>query len=422
MDSLRRTLKRLIPTAVFSLLQPPYHFSLAFLSALWYGFPTRKLFVIGVTGTKGKTTTTELLNAILEHAGYQTALAGTLRFKIGSQSKPNRLKMTMPGRFELQKFFRQAVDAGCTHALVEITSEGVIQFRHRFIYLDALIFTNLAPEHIESHGSYENYINAKLEIGKQLLRSGKPQPLFVGNKDDRETQKFINLGMKNVKLFSHTNSEAVTLSKTGSSFLWRTTHIETRLPGAFNIDNSLAALTCAEALGVSAELGAEALKQFTGILGRMQEIPNTRGFTIIVDYAHTPESLEAVYKTYETDRKICVLSGTGGGRDKWKRPKMGAIASRYCDEIILTNEDPYDEDPRAIIEDIKKGIDNPRTEIEIDRRIAIGKALKKAKRGDVVLVTGKGTDPFIMGPRGSKELWSDAAVVAEELQKLNPPA
>lgn len=418
MDRILFLVKQLLPKKIFRTLQPGYHFLLSLLGAIRYGFPTKKLYVVGITGTKGKTTTAELVNTALEGAGYTTALAGTLRFKIGKDSKPNLFKMTMPGRFFLQKFLRDAVKQGVTHAVVEITSEGVRQFRHRFLYLDALIFTNLAPEHIESHGSYEKYVAAKLEIGTQVVRSKKPNPLFVGNGDDIEIQKFLNLPIKTKKLFSLKDAKPFTLSRSETTFTWGGKEVKTKLVGEFNIRNCLAALTFGKELGIAPEKMISALEKFEGVKGRMQEINAGQDFTVVVDYAHTPDSLEAVYKAYEKYRKICVLSGTGGGRDTWKRPKMGETASNYCESIILTDEDPYDENPKEIVAAIRKGIANPNVEVEMDRRIAIRKAIQKAKTGDVVLITGKGTDPYIMGPKGSKVPWSDAQVAKEELEKI----
>lgn len=418
MEEILRFIKKLIPRGIFKALQPVYHYLLALLGAVVYGFPTKKLYVIGITGTKGKTTTAELMNSILEEAGYTTALAGTLRFKIGNNSRPNLYKMTMPGRFALQKFFKEAVKRGATHAVIEVTSEGSRLFRHRFLDLNALIFTNIEPEHIESHGSYEKYVAAKLDIAKQLLRSGTPRPIFVGNKDAKEIEKFIALRIPDTRLYSIKDAEPYTLSKDKSTFTWRDATLETRLVGEFNILNCVGALTLAEAIGIEKETALQAIKKFKGVPGRMEEIKKGQDFTVIVDYAHTPESLRAVYKAFQNSKKICVLSGTGGGRDKWKRPMMGSIASEYCDSIILTDEDPYDEDPRAIVEDIQKGIANPNVEIEMDRRAAIAKAIKRAKVGDVVLITGKGTDPYIMGPQGLKTPWSDSRIAEEELERL----
>ncbi len=170
MYKILRIIKKLIPKKLYTLLQPVYHFLLTLSGALIYRFPARKIKIIGVTGTKGKSSTVEILNSIFETAGYKTALSGTIRFKIGENTKPNTYKMSMPGRFFMQKFLRDAVDQSCDIVLLEMTSEGAKQFRHKFIYLDALLFTNLSPEHIESHGSFENYKKAKLHIVDNLQK------------------------------------------------------------------------------------------------------------------------------------------------------------------------------------------------------------------------------------------------------------
>ena len=168
MPRVLENMKAILPTPLFKVLQPIYHILLSFLGALIYRFPSKKIKVVGITGTKGKSTVTEMLNAILEEAGYATALSNTIRFKIGSESERNMHKMTMPGRFFVQRFLRQAVDAGCEWVVLEMTSEGVKQFRHKWISLDALIFTNLSPEHIEAHGSFEKYRDAKRALGKLI--------------------------------------------------------------------------------------------------------------------------------------------------------------------------------------------------------------------------------------------------------------
>lgn len=396
-----------------------YHYLWALASALWYRFPSRQLYVVAVTGTKGKSTTVELVNAILENAGYKTALSSTVRVKIGDDSQPNLKKMSMPGRGWMQKWLRQAVRAGCTHAIVEMTSEGAKQFRHKFIDLDALIFTNLAPEHIESHGSYEQYRDAKLSIARALERSPKPNRLIVVNADDKEAGKFLAVNVSRKIIFS--------LSQLPSYAR------ETNLIGDFNKYNILAASAFAKAIGISEEIIARAVKNFHGVRGRMEEVAGAP-FKIIVDYAHTPDSLEAVYKAFKDQRKICVLGGTGGGRDKWKRPLMGEIAATYCDQIFLTDEDPYDENPEQIVREVASGIKDPtKYKVIMDRRVAIATALRHAAKlasstplgtsqgshkNVVVLVTGKGTDPYIMGPHGTKTPWDDVKVAREELLKL----
>ncbi len=419
---LEKTLKigrAIIPRSIFTAAQPIYHFLLALLGAIIYRFPSRQLYVLAVTGTKGKTSTIEVANAILEAAGKKTAIASTLRIKIDASSQPNKFKMTIQGRFFLQRFLREAVKAGCTHALIELTSEGAKQFRHRFIALDALIFTNLAREHIEAHGSYENYLLAKLSIATALANSRKPNKLMIVNGDDPVSEKFLaTVGNQATGVkYSLNQAKPWQASENGGSLTFKSTEIRTKLPGTFNLQNILAAATWAQRNNINIEtikIGIENLKM---IGGRMERIEG-KGFPVIVDYAHTPESLQAVYQTFAGRGKVCLLGSTGGGRDRWKRPVMGRIAGEHCRVVILANEDPYDEDPVAIVNEIARGMSSTKPQIVLDRRTAIRAALLEAKPGEVVIITGKGTDPYIMGPKGQRTPWSDAEVVKEELEKL----
>lgn len=417
--------KKIIPQPLLSALLPAYHLSLAWIAAVVYSFPSRNIHVVAITGTKGKTTTTELVNAILEEAGHMTALASTLRFKIGHRSERNMLKMTMPGRFFLQQFLRKAIKSGCTYAVIEMSSEGAKQFRHRFIELDALVVTNLSPEHVESHGSYEKYREAKLSIARKLEHSSKKRTILVVNKDDRESACFLNISAKETYTYSLKDASTHSTGKDGITLVLDGKKIHSHLPGMFNLYNILAAITYARAQGIGLEVISSALEGFRGVRGRMERVyPSSvpiklrQNFDVIVDYAHTADSLEKAYKVFEDKNKICVLGGTGGGRDKWKRVKMGEIASTYCKEIILTNEDPYDEDPQAILLDIAKGIKNKHIYTVLNRREAIAKGIEDAKKGDVVFITGKGTDPYIMEKDGSKVPWDDAQVAREELEKI----
>ncbi|HEY4486960.1 MAG TPA: UDP-N-acetylmuramyl-tripeptide synthetase [Candidatus Paceibacterota bacterium] len=410
--------KKLLPEKLFRRLQPIYHFALAFLAALIYRFPSRKLFVVGVTGTKGKTSVVELVSAILEEAGYSTAIASTLRFKVGVESENNTLKMTMPGRFFLQRFLRKALKKKCDYVILEMTSEGAKQYRHAFIALNALIFTNLAPEHIESHGSYAQYRDAKLSIAHALESSHKKNKTIVANKDDKEGAAFLNIAVSSKCAYRLHDAEPYSLFKDKTDFTWNGVSVHSPLSGAFNIYNMLAAAFFAKSRGINDAIIRRALETFRGIPGRMQKINAGQDFTVIVDYAHTPDSLEKVYDVFQMTQKICVLGSTGGGRDKWKRKEMGAIASKYCSKIILTDEDPYDEDPKEIVNGLIEGISRPIYTVIMDRRAAIHAAFKGAKTGDAVLITGKGTDPYIMGPENSKIPWSDALVAQEELEKV----
>lgn len=418
MEKLLRKTEHLIPKKVYKFFQPAYHFLLAVTGTAIYRKPSRHIYVIGVTGTKGKSSTVEFINAALEGANKKTAILSTIRFKIGNTTRPNNYKMTMPGRFFTQKFLRDAVDAGCDYAIIEMTSEGARFFRHTGIEMDALIFTNLSPEHIESHGSFAQYKSAKLRLIKQLAKSHKPLRLSIANTDNEHAPSFLispiekNIGysLKSTHILSETNSSSI--------IEYRGNTITIPLPGKFNISNALAALTLAYELGISPEDAKRGIESLSLIRGRVEKIDCGQNFAVIVDYAHTDDSLRKLYETFNTSRKIAVLGSTGGGRDSWKRPVLGKIADEHCNEIIITNEDPYDEDPMKIIKEVASGITEHTPFIIIDRREAIKKALSLARAGDTVLISGKGTDPYIMGPDGTKEVWDDATVAREELQKI----
>ncbi len=406
-------------------LTPTYHYLLALFCAILYGFPSRKIKIVAITGNQGKTSTAELVNALLEEAGFKTALAGTLRFKIDKDSKRNLYKMTMPGRLFLNKFLRKAVRAGCEWAVLEMTSEGAKQFRHKFISLDALIFTNLSPEHIESHGSYENYVAAKLQIAKALESSSKKRKVLVVNRDDKESKKFLQIKIKEKYAFSREDATPYQERDLGILFTVENTAIQSRLHGEFNLYNMLAAIAFAKTQHIEMSTVKSAIENFKGILGRRQ-IVASEPFEVVIDYAHTIDSLEQLYKSFRDKALVCVLGNAGGGRDTWKRPGMGKVADSYCEHIILTNEDPYDENPQKIISDVAEGVKRHTPEIILDRREAIKQAYKKVieikqefpgKKVSVV-ISGKGTDPYIMGPNGSKIEWDDATVALEELQKI----
>jgi UDP-N-acetylmuramoyl-L-alanyl-D-glutamate--2,6-diaminopimelate ligase len=418
MDTILRNIKKIIPKNVFAFFQPAYHYLWALAGALIYRFPSRYITVIGVTGTKGKSSTTEFLNTALEAGNKKTAMVNGIRFKVGEKSEPNRFKMTMPGRMFIQKKIREAVDAKCEYFILEITSEGAKQFRHKFIDLDALIFTNLSPEHIESHGSYENYRDAKLSIARALENSPKKNRAIIANADDKEGQKFLNINVEKKMPFSLRDVFPHRANANGFSFTLDGEKIFSSLPGEFNIYNALASALCAKHFGVSVKNIARGISGMQKIRGRMEKINEGQPFNVYVDYAHTADSLKQAYESLADLNLICILGSTGGGRDKWKRPEMGAVADAHCSHIILTNEDPYDEDPKKIIADVASGIKTKKPEIILDRREAIKKALSLAGAGDAVIITGKGTDPYIMEANGKKAPWDDAKITREELSKI----
>lgn len=417
-------IKRVIPEPLLAFIRPPYHFVLSWLGAIIYRHPSREIAVIAVTGTKGKSTVVELVSAILAAEGQKVASLSTIQFRIDGSTRRNLHKMTMPGRFFVQKFLREAVDAGCSHVVVEMTSEGAKQHRHRFIDLDALIFTNLTPEHIESHGSFENYKQAKLSIARQLELSSKQPRYIVANTDDEHGADFLDIDVEEKLPYNLDALKLYTLHRDGISLIFQNgdEEVTIRVPlvGLFNVYNVLAAITLTRALGISLNTIEPALRSLEPVRGRVEQIESPKDaekhVTAVVDYAHTPDSLEKLYLAFKDVPKVCVLGNTGGGRDTWKRPKMASIAEQYCDSIIFTNEDPYDEPPRKIVEEMAATIEDVnKYEIIMDRRLAIREAIARAPDNGYVIISGKGTDPYIMGPHNTKQPWSDADVVREEL-------
>lgn len=419
LEKVLRFTERLIPEQIYKLGQPIYHFILALLGAIIYRFPSNDIPVIFVTGTKGKTTTTELVNAVLEKDGHKTALASTLRFKIGNTTERNLYKMTLRGRFFVQRFLRKAVTAHCAYAIVEMTSESVTQSRHRFIRPNVLIFTNLSPEHIESHGSFENYLHAKLQLRNAVEASSKKDTAVIANVDDEHGKDFLDISHAQKISFS-LNEVTYVATPSGMTITYKGVSIHSKLEGVFNVQNILAAIKLGEHFGISIDTIKEGIESVSLVRGRVEHIQHGQLFDVVVDYAHTPDSLEKLYKTFSHKKMICVLGNTGGGRDVWKRPEMGRIAEEYCKDVILTNEDPYDENPEQIVLDMKKGMKKEPT-VCMDRRMAIHEACVRADKNpteSIVIISGKGTDPYIMESHGKKTPWDDATVVREELEKV----
>ena len=432
-DKILRKIEKIVPKKIYKALQPLYHFALAIVGTVIYRLPGRHIHIIAITGTKGKSTTTEYVNAVLESAGYKTAILSTIRFKIDKDSRANKYKMTMPGRFFVSRFVSQAESANCDFAIIEMTSEGAKFYRHRGIPIDTLIFTNLSPEHIDSHGSFENYLAAKLSLARAVERSThgyklisaltskiKDKTRIIVNADDKYADNFLVYNIDEKKGYRYSDWEKFEekIQK----------KVKMHLPGDFNKMNALAAITLGESLNIDEEKIIKGIESVVSVRGRCEEIEVKNKIKVIVDYAHTADSLEKLYKTYSQNGEtlIAVLGGTGGGRDKSKRKIMGSLAAKYCAYVIVTDEDPYDEDPRQIMNGVMEGVGaTQNAEIIESRMEAINKAIVMAmyyiNNGNVVyiMLTGKGTDPYIMRANGEREIWDDATVVREEIERIN---
>lgn len=400
-----------------------YHLAQAILAVVYYGFPSRKLNIIGVTGTDGKTTTTQLIAKIFEEAGHKVALASTINFKLGDTEWVNSSKHTTLGSFATQKFLRRAVQEKCDVVILEIASHALDQYRVWGITYAVAVITNVTREHLDYHKTMERYRRTK----KRLFDHAK---IAVVNLDMENPEQFLQGNYKKTVTYSLQETAAQVLAQNihlrldGSTFKVDNQVFELSLPGLFNIENALAALSVGMAQGIDVAVMAQALKKVTGVSGRMEKVANTRGLTILIDYAVTPNALEKLYSLVSTMKprktsKIIAVFGACGERDRGKRPIMGAIVSSYADVVILTNEDPYDEKPQRIVNEIAKGVTGKKRGMNwfhiMNRRKAIAKALKLAREGDIMVITGKGAEET-MAVGKQRIAWNDKCVIEEVLQ------
>jgi len=437
---MKKILKRILPKSAIGF----YHKFVAQLAAFFFANPSEQLIVIGVTGTNGKTTTANLIARALEANGDKVGLTSTANFKIADKEWLNDKKMTMLGRFQLQNLLNKMVNAGCKYAVVETSSEGVKQFRHSGINYDYVVFTNLTPEHIESHGSFENYKKAKGRLFAHLTEK-KWKKLFgreiskisVINVDDGYSDYFLSFHADKKIKYSTVQkgadiitAEEIAVGLNGTSFKVGTVEFDLRLIGAFNAYNALPAIAIAKEEGFSMEKVKEKLESIKVVPGRMEIIDAGQNFSVIVDYAPEPYSLAKCYETLEfiseRDNKkiIHVLGSCGGGRDKARRPILGRMAGKFADIVIVTNEDPYDDEPEQIINDVAAGAIQEGKELDknlykiLDRVKAIEKAMSLAAPGDLVLLTGKGSEQAIAVENGAYLPWDEREVAREAIRKL----
>ena len=435
---LKSKIKKLIPERLISF----YHFCLAFLAAFWYGFPSKKMIVIGVTGTKGKTSAVNFIWSVLNAAGFKTGFIGTANIRIGDIEMLNKYHMTMPGRFILQGFLKKMLETGCEYCIVETTSEGIKQWRHYGIFYDIAIFTNLSPEHLQSHGnSFEKYKAAKGKMftslahsGRKIINGKKIEKIIIANCDNPHkdyylsfrADKKLTFGLSKKADFS---AHEIKNTPNGLEFFIGVDKYEINILGNFNVYNALPAIIIGSLIGISHNKIQEGLKNLKVIPGRMEKIDEGQKFLVFVDYAHEKEGMNAVLDTARDlvkgngGRVVVLLGAEGGGRDKAKRPALGEISAKKADFVVISNTDPYEDDPKEICEDIavvaeKFGkIRNKDLFIIEDRREGIRKALSLANKNDVILITGKGAEQsIIIG--GKRYSWDDRVVVREELNKI----
>lgn len=441
-------IKKLLPARVLDI----YHRTLARLAAVRFGYPSRELIVIGVTGTNGKSTVCNMIAKVLEGANHKVGLTSTANFKIAEKEWLNNKKMTMLGRFQLQRMLRDMVRVGCRYAVIETSSEGIRQHRHRGINYDVAVFTNLTPEHIESHGGFENYKRAKGELFAKLSQDERKE---IGNQKIQKTS-VVNAMDDHAKYFLHfpadkkigyvvprqarsapvnlpdvdcIQAEELQLNPDGSSWKVGEVSFKLNMPGQFNVENAMAAVSVGRTFGLSYQQISASLAEMPGVPGRLEVIDQGQPFTAIVDYAPEPESFRKLYEVadrMEKNRTIHVLGSCGGGRDVSRRAVLGRLAADKAQVVIVTNEDPYDDDPMQIIEDVAAGAkekgfkpDQNLFTIE-DRGQAIEHAVSMAEPGDLLLVTGKGCEQAIAVAGGRKIPWDDRERLRQAIkEKMN---
>ncbi len=383
--------------------------ALSALSARLYGHPSRRLRMIAVTGTNGKTTTTHLIRAILMAQGHKVGLIGTVHNFIGEEELPASL--TTPLASDLQELLYRMAEAGCTYCVMEASSEGIDLNRVDDVEFDMAVFTNLTQDHLNYHGTLEAYREAKMQLFRQLSRPGSKAPQgAVLNRDDASYDHFAGVCAVPVHTYGlgpevHVRATDLKVLSTGSRFTLicpqGQAEIRLRLAGKFNIYNALAAAAVGLAEGVELSVIKQALESTAGVPGRMEAVSAGQSFGVFVDYAHSPDGLENVLRTaqgFALGRVIAVF-GCGGDRDRSKRPQMGRIAAALADYTIITSDNPRSEDPEQIVREIEQGVlqvqkPGRHYEVVVDRTEAIRRAIEIAQPDDVVIIAGKGHETY----------------------------
>jgi UDP-N-acetylmuramoyl-L-alanyl-D-glutamate--2,6-diaminopimelate ligase len=395
--------------------------AMAPLAARFFGDPSAELRVVGVTGTNGKTTTAFLVREVLEAAGVQCGLLGTVRQVVGGEEEP--VERTTPEAIDLQGAFRRMLEAGDRACAIEVSSHALALHRCDSTHFALALFTNLTQDHLDFHGGMEEYFRAK-----RLLFEMGPAAAVV-NVDDPFGQRLA--GEFECVTFSAQGAAAdfsardVSFDAAGARFAVGGTGVRTRLPGEFNVANALGAFAAARTLGVPAQAAAEGLAGAERVPGRFEPVEEGQGFAVLVDYAHTPDSLENVLRAARrlaASGRLIAVFGAGGDRDRDKRPKMGAAGAALADVAVVTSDNPRSEDPAAIVAEVVSGAEGGAELLEIvDRRAAIAHAFGLAGPGDMVVIAGKGHEQGQEFEGGRKLPFDDREVAREELRKLGSP-
>jgi UDP-N-acetylmuramoyl-L-alanyl-D-glutamate--2,6-diaminopimelate ligase len=396
------------------------------VAATFYGDPTARLRVVGVTGTNGKTTTAFLIRALLEATGARCGLLGTVKSVVGGVERP--VMRTTPEAIDLQRDFRAMLDGGESACAMEVSSHALELARTESIHFAAAIFTNLTQDHLDFHGTMEQYFQAKRRLfTSESSRAGYRPSVAVVNIDDPYGRRLAEElpGAVTFAIDSEADFRArdVRMDARGCRFVLRTSQGERSvalgLPGRFNVSNALGALAATHAMGSDLDTLVAALERGVRVPGRFERVDEGEGFAVLVDYAHTPDSLENVLRAARElarGRVVCVF-GAGGDRDRTKRPLMGEIAARLGDVVVVTSDNPRSEPPEAIVAEIMEGVGaHEAVHVQVDRRVAIGQAIALARKDDVVVIAGKGHEQGQELAGGRKLPFDDVTVAREALR------
>jgi len=426
MKTLKNSIRKLLPENFYNSIVLPKHYLAASLAVAKNGYPAKDMEVIAVTGTNGKTTTITLLASILEAAGHKVGVSSTAFFRIGDKTTMNDLNMTVTNPFALQSLLKDMKNADVDYVLLEVTSHALMQKRVLGVQPKVAIMTNLTQDHLDYHGTMENYAKAKSK-----LFAMKPDFIIL-NRDDKWYDYFNKFKARKQSLTYGKNKESnicltdVKLNQSSSKLVveinGESLKIDTNLSGEFNAYNTLAASAAANALSIENKSIVKGLANLQSVPGRMQRLDFGQKYNIFVDYAHTPDALEKVLTTLQdiTKGKVIIVFGATGDRDRSKRPTMGKIMSENADITIITDDEPYTEDPASIRQSIEQGITSPKAKIYNigNRRKAINKALKLAKAGDSIILAGIGNQSYrVIGSQ--KQPWQEHIVAQEEFDRIN---